>query len=291
MSYFECPKRLQTDGCRFVNRPGSIRDAPEAGIKECRECSLVIHDMDLRHLVAYESSSMRNWSSGYGLGTTKPSSDTSRRLNSVLDLSKENQISKVLDFGCGEGSMLRELSKNFSVCGFEPDKQAREICARSGFEVFSDYGNLQTNGTKFDLITLFHVVEHLYEPSNVLSQLKSFLRPGGLLVIETPNSMDALLTLFESEAFQNFTYWSHHPMLYSPTALGHLVSRSGFKVVKNICVQRYSLANHLYWLSKSRPGGHEIWQEMFSDQASEEYSNCLIDREISDTLWLVAISN
>ena len=55
--------------------------------------------------------------------------------------------------------------------------------------------------TKFNLITAFHVVEHLKDPISVLRQLAELLEENGKLVIEVPNSEDALLTLYESEVF------------------------------------------------------------------------------------------
>lgn len=285
---YECPLNLNKEQCRFINRRGSVRDAPETGVKECQECSLVIHDESLRQLVNYESGSMHSWSSGYGLRGKLPSDDSTRRLESVIDLAKTEKIENILDFGSGEGLMLSEFARFFSVYGFEPETKAREFSVNSGFEVFSNFKHLQTKSLKFDLITLFHVIEHLYEPNNLLVELKNYLRPGGLIIIETPNSMDALLTFFECESFQNFTYWSHHPMLYSPKALSHLVSRSMYELVENKCIQRYSLANHLYWLSKGRPGGHDIWESELSKEVSQEYAKVLVEKEISDTLWLVA---
>lgn len=232
---------------------------------------------------------MHNWSSGYGIRNPKPTDDSARRLQAVTELAQTHHVFKVLDFGCGHGSMLRAFSDSFDIYGFEPETLAYDYCRENGFKVFSDIEKLSQTDEKFDLISMFHVIEHVYEPGLLISKLKDFLRPQGLLVIETPNSMDALLTLFECKSFQNYTYWSHHPMLYSSTALAHLVTRSGFKVVKNSFIQRYSLDNHLYWLSKGKPGGHEVWREFFGANSNAEYAKSLISKKISDTLWIVAM--
>lgn len=186
--------------------------------------------------------------------------------------------------------MVKKLAEAFHAEGVEPEERAREICIKSGLCVHDDLKILEDTGEFFDAISMFHVIEHIDTPFDFLRQVKKLLSPNGILLIETPNSMDVLLTIYECEPFQNFTYWSHHPMLYSPTALAYLVSRSGYKILENTGVQRYSIENHMHWLSKGKPGGHEVWRNMFSSEANHEYAKCLIEREVCDTLWLIAIN-
>lgn len=291
MNHFECPKRSSNEQCLFRARSGSVRDASSIGVEECQECSLVIHSQPLNQLVNYESGSMGDWSCGYGDKTAKPSYDILRRFNAVVDLSNKCSIHRILDVGCGEGLMVKKFAESFHTEGVEPEKRARDICTSSGLSVHSDLESLEKNSEVFDLISLFHVIEHVYHPSDLLKRLKALLNPNGILLIETPNSMDALLTKYQSASFQNFTYWSHHPMLYSPSALASLVTRCGFDVIENIGIQRYGLENHIYWLSKGLPGGHEVWRDLFDKKVNEEYARNLASTGISDTLWLVATKN
>lgn len=234
---------------------------------------------------------MRDWSIGYGLQTEKPSNDILRRFNAVVNLSTKNSIHRILDVGCGEGLMVKKFAESFHTEGIEPEKHARDFCTSSGLCVHSGLESLEKNGELFDLISLFHVIEHVYQPSELLIRLKELLHPNGILLIETPNSMDALLTKYENTSFQNFTYWSHHPMLYSPHALSSLVTRCGFNVIENNGIQRYGLENHMYWLAKGLPGGHEVWHELFDNRVNDEYAKNLVAAGISDTLWLVATRN
>jgi len=114
------------------------------------------------------------------------------------------------------------------------------------------------------------------------------LAPGGILVIETPNSNDVLLSKYKSAAFSEFTYWSHHPMLHSNSSLENLLTRNGFEILVNSGVQRYSLNNHLYWLSMGKPGGHKTWANFASTEIEEKYADLLSKFGLSDTIWLVA---
>lgn len=290
MDEFECPSGLKNNACTFSAIRGSVRDATSVGVKKCQECSLVIHSESLTHLVNYESGSMSNWWGGLNDRMNRPLVDIERRFDSIIQLSKTFFIDRVLDFGSGDGQMIKKFCESFHAEGLEPEKSAREICLKAGVRVHSDIETLKKTGETFDAISMFHVIEHVYQPSDLLRQLKGLLRPNGLLLIETPNSMDALLTIYECVQFQNFTYWSHHPMLYSPAALSTLVERSGFKIIEAAGIQRYGLENHMHWLAKGLPGGHEAWRDLFSSAVNREYALSLNREGVSDTLWLVAIN-
>jgi SAM-dependent methyltransferase len=285
----ECPsKGGKAEICAWKQRKGQVRDFPNVGVIQCQECKLVTHAQDLSDDVNYESGSMHNWASGYGDSLPGPEADTLRRVTAIDNLAISIKADSILDFGCGSGGMLSAFATNFSVIGIEPDGGARNAAKDLGHTVFESAETALVNNLKVDIVTLFHVVEHFYDATVELNRILELLRPGGLLVIETPNSMDVLLSKYESEEFSNFTYWSHHPMLHSHRSLEQLVKRCGFEILENSGVQRYDLNNHLYWLSKGRPGGHEVWGDFVSKGPAVAYENFLIEQEISDTLWMVA---
>lgn len=81
-----------------------------------------------------------------------------------------------------------------------------------------------------------------------------------------------MLVKYELNVFQNFNYWSHRPMLHSHESLATLVLRNGFSIVENVGLQRYGLSNHLYWLVKGQPGGHDIWSNLLTEQSNNNYA-------------------
>ena len=137
---------------------------------------------------------------------------------------------------------------------------------------------------KIDLITAFHVIEHLQDPRKILENLKKFLSLEGFIVVEVPSASDALLLLYECEAFQNFTYWSQHLYLFNAKTLETLVQQSGLKVISIQQYQRYPLSNHLYWLSKGKPGGHKFWSFLDSPLLQQAYADTLARIGRCDTL-------
>src|ERR1019366_680358 len=144
--------------------------------------------------------------------------------------------SKVMDFGCGAaGFVLKAQELATEVVGIEPERRIPEpwgdtLRIRSG---------LDDAGSDFDLITAFHVVEHLPDPRATLKELALLLGKRGRLVIEVPSSADALLTLYNNDAFQRFTYWSQHLFLFNAETLRRLALQAGLRVVSIQQFQRY----------------------------------------------------
>jgi 2-polyprenyl-3-methyl-5-hydroxy-6-metoxy-1,4-benzoquinol methylase len=195
-----------------------------------------------------------------------------------------------LDFGCGLGGMLDELAADAaSVTGLEPNRDRAGIVSARGHRVVA--GAAELDAESLDVITMFHVLEHLAEPLAVLRDLKSRLAPGGTLLIEVPHARDALFTLYDCEAFKAFTFWSEHLVLHTRTSLRLLLAAAGFQDVEISGYQRYPLANHLYWLSRGRPGGQEQWSllsTMNGGSGQGQYENDLGRLDRTDTLIALA---
>ena len=257
-------------------------------MEESSKCVLVTHERNLREFINYESGSMHSWTAGYGGTLETPKEDISRRVEAIKNLSRSHRIERILDFGSGNGEMISALSETFKVEGLEPEELARQKCLEAGMKVSASIDDLNKSQSKFDLITLFHVVEHFYNPKIEFARMIELLGNGGILIVETPNSEDALLTEYRNEAFSNFTYWSHHPMLHSSRSLINLLTSAGFENLEISTVQRYGLANHLYWMSHQMAGGHVYWENKFSSATERAYAQDLISQGKADTLWFVA---
>jgi 2-polyprenyl-3-methyl-5-hydroxy-6-metoxy-1,4-benzoquinol methylase len=255
----------------FTRRPGSVRDDSSLQILECDECGLVSLS-SLEHIQAshYAESGMH--------GDALPSVETWLRDAKQDDQRRFEMLksalvnSKVLDFGCGAaGFVLRAQGVAAEVVGIEPERRIQEHWAHT----LRICGGLDAVGSGFDLITAFHVIEHLPDPRATLRALAQLLGERGRLVIEVPSSEDALLTLYNNDAFQRFTYWSKHLFLFNAETLRRLALQVGLRVVSIQQFQRYPLCNHLHWLSCNRPGGHRQWSFLDTPALNEAYASSL----------------
>ncbi len=103
-------------------------------------------------------------------------------------ISRFKKSGKILDYGCGDGSFLKFMQDhNFSVLGYEPNNKASKIASLKIGEknIVSSLENIENNS--LDIITLWHVLEHIPNPEEILSQLKSKLKENGILIIAVPN--------------------------------------------------------------------------------------------------------
>ncbi len=137
---------------------------------------------------------------------------------------------------------------------------------------------------KWNVITSFHVIEHLTEPQKILSELANLLADSGEMIIEVPSANDALLTLYDCAPFQKFTYWSQHLFMYNENTLLMLAKQSGLKVKWIKHIQRYPLSNHLHWLSQSKPGGHQQWHFLDDEVLNAAYASKLASLGLTDTI-------
>ena len=142
----------------------------------------------------------------------------------------DNKFARVLDVGCGSGVTLILLQElGWKVYGLEIDKNAVKIArARGlgnvkigGYERIADFPN-----NYFDCIRMYHVIEHLPEPYRCLQIIYKKLRPGGEIVLGTPNA-DSLISRLFGKLWYNLDI-PRHLFVFSPKTLSKIVTRAGF---------------------------------------------------------------
>jgi 2-polyprenyl-3-methyl-5-hydroxy-6-metoxy-1,4-benzoquinol methylase len=264
----------------FQQRPGSVRDDPKLRVMECRSCGLVfLSSFDQIGAGFYENSGMHEDGATVEAWVRETAADDERRFQEFRSLLVNRAV---LDFGCGAGGFLTRASRVAAVAvGVEPESRLAEHFQKEQLTVLPSLAEVNQ---AFDLITLFHVLEHLPDPADTLKQLAAKVNPGGSIIVEVPNAADALLTFYENEAFSHFTYWSCHLFLFNANTLALLAGKAGLRAQYIKQVQRYPLSNHLYWLAKGRPGGHLRWNCLDSEELRAAYEKQLGVMGCCDTL-------
>jgi len=135
----------------------------------------------------------------------------------------------ILDFGCGTGDFLSYMKiNNWNSYGYEPNEKARELAKRKGLRLIENLNEIENHF--FDVITLWHVFEHLDNPEEYLKSLKKLLKPKGTLIIAVPN--------YESyDASYYGKYWAafdvpRHLWHYSKKSFQILAESHNMKVKK-----------------------------------------------------------
>ena len=139
---------------------------------------------------------------------------------------------RLLDVGCGNGSFLVSAREaGWMVSGIEPDPKAAAAARQCGLDVTVGTVDLLAEQSDcFDAITLSHVIEHVYEPLELLKIIHRLLKEDGILYIDTPNIQSHSAGLFK----QNWRGLEspRHLVLFNLASLTKLLTSTGFTKIK-----------------------------------------------------------
>lgn len=143
--------------------------------------------------------------------------------------SKEKML---LDIGCGTGDFLQIAQQNgWTVSGIEPNDEARKIAnSKTNTSVFNTSHLLNFQDNSFDVISLWHVLEHLPDLENQIENFKKLLKPNGRLVIAVPNYKS-----YDAKYYKQF--WAaydvpRHLWHFNQDSISKLVSKESFEIIK-----------------------------------------------------------
>jgi len=136
---------------------------------------------------------------------------------------------KLLDIGAGTGDFLKSSKQNgWEIYGIEPSKKARDLAFKKGVELKERLDLLDQRS--FQVITLWHVLEHLPDLELQIEKITSLLHKNGTLMIAVPNFKS-----YDAEHYKE--YWAaydvpRHLSHFSQFSISKLFAKSGMKVVK-----------------------------------------------------------
>lgn len=151
-------------------------------------------------------------------------------LKNKLNLINSLQKSKgnLLDIGAGTGDFLVVAKENgWQITGIEPSSKAKEIAIKKGIYFVEDSSTVETNS--IDVITMWHVLEHVPNIENQIKELKRLLKSNGTILIAVPN-----FNSFDAQHYGH--HWAaydvpRHLWHFSKTAIQKLFEKEDMKLV------------------------------------------------------------
>lgn len=160
----------------------------------------------------------------------------------------------ILDVGAGTGDFLISCNKNsWKIFGVEPNSEARKLAKEK--EIVLEKDIKAYTDKKFDVITLWHVLEHIENLFEYLKTLKTLLKENGTLVVAVPNYKS-----YDAQFYKEF--WAaydvpRHLWHFSQNSISKLFSEVSMKIVKTIPMKfdayYVSLLSEKYKSKKMKP--------------------------------------
>lgn len=118
--------------------------------------------------------------------------------DNFLEINKDlKKGDSIIDIGCGWAqALLFFKEKGFDCYGFDPSIEAVEYGCKKGLNIkHAGLDGMDVfENKKFEMVTMFNVLEHLSNPSQTLNQIKEILQPNGILAIDVPNEFNDFQT-------------------------------------------------------------------------------------------------
>ncbi|OBX23985.1 class I SAM-dependent methyltransferase [Gelidibacter algens] len=202
-----------------------------------------------------------------------------RKLKLIDSIAKDSKL--VLDVGCGTGDFLHVAHKaGWTISGIEPDEEARAIAnKKTNGAVFNTDQLFKLESESFDVITLWHVLEHLPDLDQHLSLFKKLLKSDGALIIAVPNYKS-----YDAQVYSEF--WAaydvpRHLWHFSQNTLKKLADKADMKLVETVPMKfdayYVSLLSEKYKSGKMNylKGFWNGWRSNVSARKSGEYSSLI----------------
>lgn len=224
-----CPVCGHKETSLFLEAPDRFHGRSQVyQLRRCGACSLVwLHNPPRPQEMA------EHYSQDYdrkiaAAGESSPQRWRDRRETLV----RYKQRGTILDLGCSSGSFLGTLEKsNWELYGIEMSTEsAQRARERTGAKVFvGDILDAPYPPNSFDVITCFHVFEHLSAPKEILEKVYFWLKPGGIFYALMPNIDSAGKRVFKSHWYP--LELPRHLFHFSPHSLRNVAISIGLKEV------------------------------------------------------------
>jgi 2-polyprenyl-3-methyl-5-hydroxy-6-metoxy-1,4-benzoquinol methylase len=206
----------------------------EPNLKECKDCKIVFaHPFSVNLTAAYDEDYYKPWHEKQFRQRVKM---WRRRLKIVRKFYKAG---KLLDVGTGDGLFLKVAKEeNFNICGTEISPVAVGI-AKNLYNLdvhLTEIENVDFEENSFDVCTIWHVIEHVKNPIEILKKVYELLKPGAVVFVATPNlNKYVSRMIYRLRHNKPYPFYSQkgepHLLHFTEYTLEKIIKKAGFKII------------------------------------------------------------
>jgi ubiquinone/menaquinone biosynthesis C-methylase UbiE len=225
-------------GCQLCCRSPLVKfDVPRSTtLWRCTHCGLYQNGR-----LVDNSAYAADYHRGYEHHREKKLRTASVRLNRIAPLVRAKKP-RLLDVGSSVGCVIESaLHRGWDAVGIDVSKSAVEFCRKRDLPCRLVQGSaLPFPDSSFDVLTAWHVIEHVEDVRETLAEWFRVLRPDGVLALETPDASSPVVRL-RGSSYRKF--WApEHTYTFTPTTLAEFMRRTGFEIMRRPVFGR--LAGH-----------------------------------------------
>jgi 2-polyprenyl-3-methyl-5-hydroxy-6-metoxy-1,4-benzoquinol methylase len=236
-----CPLCHGSRAGPFLDSRKYSTNGVEYQVASCSDCGLLytrpVPDADEFRLL-YDQSYMPYRIAGSGFNIQKPALLSVAWLTEMFHRTVQwerrlalrgSRPARILDVGCGVGDFLGSLAHlGWETYGTEISEAGAGLARARGIRAYR--GELTAAGFPddfFDVVTLWHVLEHVPDPLAQLAEIRRILKPEGLLVVEVPNARSATFSLTKEKWY--YLDVPRHLQHFTPATLDAILGQAGFR--------------------------------------------------------------
>lgn len=192
-----------------------------------------------------------------------------RRIRRLLFINREENEKRLLDVGCGNGALIRNIRKRLGwlVAGTEINSMASKLDELYIGRCIEDV----TNVAPFDYVTMWHTLEHMSGLNNILMEINKVMRKDGKLIIAVPNNNSLQARYFKNK-------WFHldvprHRFHFDDMSLGKLLNKNGFEIIYKWYQEiEYDLLGWIQSALNTMFSDQNVFFDYFRDKKINKYS-------------------
>lgn len=207
----------------------TVRNLDNYTLLQCLTCSFAFfpeEQYSKKEIIKQYQENTTSTSEYYQLLGDTNAYNSSRRIEF---LSQHVSCGRILDVGASTGDfLLAAKKKGWDVCGIEPNSSSCDVGKSKGIDVkcgFFEEEIVAELGGKFDVIHMGDVIEHVFDPVKFLKLAKKLLKPGGIVMIVTPDYNSLIARLLQTKPLE-------HVIFFTEKSLQLALKNAGFNSPK-----------------------------------------------------------
>ena len=220
----------------------------------------------------------------------------SPRVKKIINICKKNKIEQpsIIDIGAGYGTFCKlGLCINFfkKVVALEPSREGADNCRKNKIEVIENMiEKINKPKKKFDIVTSFEVIEHLFSLDQYIAQIRKLTKKNGLIIFTCPNGegFDVRMLLKNSNTIDH-----EHLNYFNPYSIKILLERLKLRVIQIFTPGQLDvdIVKSFKDRKKSSKLDNFFFDTIFDKKnknLSDNFQKFLIDNKLSSNMWVVA---